>query len=129
MHAYVHTYKYTSHVPTTWQAAIYCLLHSLSHWSFFNLRATQALISCIGMLPFHCAKMNYTRPTEPTDQGQHVANDTVLCCSWASAYTSQRTQCPNYKNCFFGLSMYLAQNTVSLNPYHNHGNVCVWCHY
>jgi muramoyltetrapeptide carboxypeptidase LdcA involved in peptidoglycan recycling len=38
------------------------------------------LISCIGVLPFHCATMYYTRPAEPTDQGQHVASDMVLCC-------------------------------------------------
>lgn len=48
---------------------------------FFTLRATQALISCIGVLPFHCATMYYTRPAEPTDQGQHVASDMVLGCS------------------------------------------------
>jgi hypothetical protein len=45
---------------------------------FFTVRATEALISCIQVLPFQCATMYYTRPTEPTDQGQHVASDTVL---------------------------------------------------
>lgn len=48
---------------------------------FFTLITPQALISCIRVLPFHCAMMYYTRPAEPTDQGQHVARDTVLCCS------------------------------------------------